>query len=272
MAFFCRLRNRGLYGELREHDACQWLHGQLAQLPDIVSAGQVLKRDPAHSVRVIESCEGSGPALLCKFFPTLGVGDRLRQRLRLDRPARIHRRLKALPESGLPIPPSLGHITFSGFGSIWLCPLVAGKNLLYWADDGLPGTEQEQLQLLNPVVDAMLDLHRAGFVHGDFKWGNVLYSPQSSTCWLVDVDGVCATGEGFTAGKLRDLARFLLDCSEAGVAEPAISRLLSRYAEGAGQGRETVAGLTAPLMARLRQRHIQRYGEGYRLTRDNLDL
>ena len=267
MASFHKVRGKGLYGELGDHAACQWLHEQLNQFAEIVDAAQLLKRDPAHSVLVVAPRQGSGPALLCKFFPTQGVGDSLWQRCRLDRPARIHRRLKTLPDTGLPIPPSLGHVTLSGYGSAWFCPLVAGTNLLHWADDGLPSSEEEQLRLLNPVIDAMLGLHRAGFVHGDFKWGNVLCSLESRACWLVDVDGVRSTGAGFTSGKVRDLARFLLDCKEAGVAESLVRQLRDRYAQGSGLEREAVAARTDPVVDLLHQRHIRRYGVGYRLTR-----
>lgn len=265
MATYCRIREKGLSGELRDDDRCSWLREQLGHFRQIILTAVLLKQDPAHSVLVVTPAFGDGAALLCKFFPARGFGDRVRQGCGLDRPARMHRRLKKLPDAQLPIPPSLGHISLKGFGSAWFCPLVGGKTFLHWAGQGLPSSEDQQLQLLNPVVDAMLGLHQAGFVHGDFKWGNVLYDSDQNHCWLVDVDGVSPSGPGFSRGKARDLGRFLLDCEEAGVSETVIPQLLARYACSAALDPGIVRGRTEPVVSLLRQRHSQRYGPGHRL-------
>jgi len=268
MSPFIRIRRRSLAGHVRgelstdSHYAA--LLAEADRLAALVDRGKVLKRDPEHSVLVIAAAPGTA-RLLCKFFPEQGLVDRLWQRWGLDRPARMHRRLKRVAGRDLPIPPTLGHVSVTGVGAAWFCPLLPGFSLLHWAGDALPDTLRERAALLLPVVDTMLELHTAGFVHGDFKWGNVLR--DGDACWLVDVDGLRTVPPGgFCRGKARDLARFLLDCDEAGVPEAEVRALLCRYAELAARPVDEVEARVTPILARLRERHRRRYGEGYRLT------
>lgn len=268
MVTFTRFRRQGPTGTIRG----EWIaDARYGALPDVAqhlkrlaSAGEVLKRDPTHEVLVVE-LQPRAMRLLCKFFPEHTVGDRIRQRWALDRPARMHRRLRRAASLALPLPISLGHVSVAGVGAAWFCPLLPGKSLLHWTGENLPATPEGRAALLLPVVKTMDTLHAAGYVHGDFKWGNVLR--EGDTCWLVDVDGVRAVAPtGFCRGKARDLARFLLDCEEAGVPSPEVHALLQHYAELASFSREAVETRVNPILSRLRERHRRRYGEGFRLT------
>jgi len=268
MSAFVRIRQHGpsenVRGELTADPRYAALGAEAGQLATLVGNGELLKRDPTHSVLVVVVTPDT-PRLLCKFFPEQSFGDRLRQCWGLDRPARIHRRLKQVAAMDLPIPPSLGHISVKGVGAAWFCPMLPGTGLLHWAGDSLPDTAEQRTALLFPVLDTMGKLHAAGFVHGDFKWGNVLL--DGDTCWLVDVDGLrTVRHDGFCRGKARDLARFLLDCEEAGVPAVEVEALLCRYAELTAHSIAAVKARVGPIHARLKERHRRRYGEGYRLT------
>ena len=261
---FVRGRGPGKRGELSADPRYASLLTAVDRLAALVDDGTALKRDDDHAVLVVTPAAGASP-LLCKFFPVRSLLDRLWQRWGLDRPARMHRRLKRVTGSNLPVPPTLGHVSVAGVGAAWFCPLLSGTGLLYWTGDKLPDSPAGRAALLNPVLDTMLELHRAGFVHGDFKWGNVLR--DGDACWLVDVDGLRAvTVTDFCRGKARDLARFLLDCEEAGVPADEVWALMCRYAALAAHTTATVEARVNPVLARLRERHRRRYGEGYRLT------
>ncbi len=266
---FTTVRSRGssgpVWGELSSDPAYAELRRRAPGVAELLASGRVIKRDQGHAVLALDAASG-GPGLLCKFFPERGFGDRLRQRIRLDRPARIHRRLRPLAAVDLPIPTTLGHLAAEGLGSAWFCTLLPGRNLLHWAGEQLPDSGAARLALLSPVIDAMLRLHTSGYRHGDFKWGNVLVDEDTGACYLVDTDDLrVVPPRGVCRGKARDLARFLLDCREAGVPDMEAEALRRRYAEGAGLPVPQVERLVAPLLERLGRRHARRYGEGRRL-------
>ncbi len=259
----------GLSGELSRDFAGGALLQRIAELPRWLEQGERLKQDPGRAV-IRLSPGGALPDLLAKCYMARSWRERLKQWLGLARPALIHRRLRHLPASGSPLCLSLGHVRLLDGTAVWLTPLLEGRSLLYRAGPALPEIPQQQSELLVPVIEAMVALHARGLVHGDFKWANVLVDEAGGRVQLIDPDGVRICPAGTTGPRqIRDLARFLLDCEEAGVTPDIISQLTARYCSLRPCEEGTLRRPLERTLNKLRRRHRARYGANHRLLPPN---
>ncbi|WP_339670048.1 hypothetical protein [Dasania marina] len=116
------------------------------------------------------------------------------------------------------------------------------------------------------IAGQMALLHgKAHVLHGDFKWANILYDESTHRIILVDIDGarkLSASSKGFC----RDVARFILDCEEAGLSHDRVRRVLVVYAEKTGQQYDAVEAGINKYYIRLKQRHDNQYGKDFKLS------
>lgn len=118
---------------------------------------------------------------------------------------------------GISTPEALALVRDQGCKRSWLLTqlLDGAANCHQLAEQGLPADAKQQL--FQAGLTLLIQLHQTGFSHGDFKWANLMWQAEAQKLWLIDLDGVKASRSG-SKSQLRDLARFLLNAEEVGVA------------------------------------------------------
>jgi len=104
-------------------------------------------------------------------------------------------------------------------------------------------------------------IHRLGIVHGDFKYANLMYSMQRKELFSVDFDGA-----KFKSTKplfAKDVARFLVSMSEAGVSVKDRDGFLHEYAGLLDVDLGVLAERVAPQIKKIIDRHKIKYPERY---------
>jgi tRNA A-37 threonylcarbamoyl transferase component Bud32 len=93
--------------------------------------------------------------------------------------------------------------------------------------------------ILSKCVDTLLQLHKAGFIHGDLKWSNLLYvQNRNFDIVITDLDALKKTPSPWSQG--RDFARFLIAPEKYPMKEETIELLIERYLEATGPSRSTM--------------------------------
>jgi tRNA A-37 threonylcarbamoyl transferase component Bud32 len=119
-------------------------------------------------------------------------------------------------------------------------------------------TDAEKSGLMQQAGKTLAKLHGVGFVHGDMKWSNLLWSGSGFS--LVDLEGVTKASVGSRA-SYRDVARFTLNCEDMAVEPPLFEEFQSTYLSTTGS---SVVGLhqgVLPILESLRTRHRHKYGK-----------
>ena len=114
------------------------------------------------------------------------------------------------------------------------------------------------------ISSLMANLHQnANVLHGDFKWANILYDGEDSSVKLVDVDGArCQPKSG---SYFRDVARFVIDCEEAGLSPEVINLVVLNYAKKISMTIDDVESGMRAYYKKIKKRHNRSYGKGFRL-------
>lgn len=209
---------------------------------------ELLKAEPRREARRLEF--RGRPLLAKRFAARAWLADRAR---------RVHYNSLLLQGLGIRVPMSLGYAR----GGRWSLQVAE------WLADAVPllslaGSEQLAERVAPAVADLLAQLarlHRNGLVHGDLKWGNLLL--RGDECWLVDLDSLARARPG--KGGARDLARFTVDCEEAGAGVEFVRWVQQRYAAERGWTRERVESWMAADYSKISERHRRRYGAGHRL-------
>jgi tRNA A-37 threonylcarbamoyl transferase component Bud32 len=139
-----------------------------------------------------------------------------------------------------------------------------GKDLRCLIGDDLD-SDFAKNNLTIKIAKMMACLHgKANVVHGDFKWANILYDSLTSEVMLVDIDGARVAKPG---SKLffRDVARFIVDCEEAGLSKQLIKQTLECYSEFMRLPLNRVMQEVEKFHMRFKKRHEKRYGKSFRL-------
>jgi tRNA A-37 threonylcarbamoyl transferase component Bud32 len=130
----------------------------------------------------------------------------------------------------------------------------------------LPWRDQDDaisIDLMAQSADLLAQLHGAGWIHGDFKFGNLLYSANKKSVYLLDVEAVRHSRS--RDRRARDLARFLLNSLEVSVEESALRAFWERYA-GTEVGVTVAAHKVRKHLRELLRRHQQKYGRSANLA------
>lgn len=221
--------------------------------------GTVLKSDGRDSVGIVEI---TGRPCYIKFFMarsrlqrigfTLGLGRALRA-FDAGEMLAAHGALVAEPLACLRLSPAMVLVTAAVDGGDMKALWQSGSASVEWP------------ALMAHSAAALARLHKAGFVHGDCKWSNLLWSGNDVI--LVDLDDVRRSSRGGHRG--RDLARFVLNAEELSLDTGLLDTFLKVYAENTGAEKEAVVELLAPPLTDLRRRHERKYGRrGVRLLED----
>lgn len=251
-----------MYKDLSEApELCSWIDAG-GDAFKLASANKV-KDDPGLYSAVFEL---GSKKYFCKCFQLKGLKGVLQKIFGVDRARQLNKKSKRLFEEGVAIARPLG-VVVSNTQALWFSEVLPFRSLLYRVGEALPGTQFERAEIIDAALSAMCALHKAGYSHGDFKWANLLYDEQRKQIWIVDLDRVKKRrSKQFGQSSARDLARFLLDCEEAGVPREEYDSLYESYAKQLGLSESPVRDATQPILRKLQRRHVARYGAGYRLS------
>jgi tRNA A-37 threonylcarbamoyl transferase component Bud32 len=115
----------------------------------------------------------------------------------------------------------------------------------------------------------LANLHRSGYVHGDFKWGNLLVDCRLKRLVITDLDSVTAPLPQYRLTAMaKDIGRFVLSAEEAGLSASVIADFTDAYFDQLGITCKNdfikLNDRYRVVLATLRRRHRQRYPERYR--------
>lgn len=114
------------------------------------------------------------------------------------------------------------------------------------------------MQLMSAAGEVVGNLHSAGFVHGDCKWSNLLWSDGGF--FLVDLEAVSHAVPG-SRQQARDIARFTVNAEDLGVGAALYNQFFVSYLDRVGVSREALLAQVLPVLEELRARHLRKYGE-----------
>lgn len=218
--------------------------------------GRVLKNEQSGTVGLLEL---AGQDCYIKFFCSRSLIQRLGFALGLSRAARAFDAGVELARHGLAVAKPLACLRLPE-AMVLVTTAIQGIDLKALWLSQRPADEWKLI--LSRAAAALGKLHAEGFVHGDCKWGNLLWN--GSEVILVDLDGVQRSTSARRRG--RDLARFVLNAEELSVDKEIFEIFVSVYAKSTGSEKSAVIELLAPALAQLRRRHIDKYGQrGVRL-------
>lgn len=193
-----------------------------------------------------------------KFYIGKSRWQRLWFRLGLGRGSRSFRMANELLHHGILVPRPLSCVLVPR-GMILLTQAIPNATDLQamW-EGGLTETETGIAHSCWRMAGICLaELHNAGFVHGDFKWSNLLYHRENF--YLVDLEAVAVVRPG-SKKRFRDLARFTLNAEDMGASRYCYELFLNAYLETSGQVEEKIVAGTMPFLNAMRAHHIKKYG------------
>jgi len=219
----------------------------------------LLKRDPYSQVGLLQL---AGRPCCLKLYRCKSSLQSLQFALGRGRAVNSFDGGHSLRAAGIAVPEALALLRVPG-GMLLLCSAIEqAENLqMLWPRVDSCATRE---QILDRAAQLLAQLHSAGFAHGDCKWSNWLWA--QGQLYLVDLDAVCQAAAG-DRRQARDLARFTLNAEELSL-QPALYNLfLEGYLSAMGLSREVLMPPMLLELQRLRQRHLQHYGEpGQRLV------
>ncbi len=217
-----------------------------------------LKATPKLSARLLR--DGAGGLSFAKAYYLRGAR-RLAALCGRDHARRVYRHSAALLAAGVPVPTPLAYLRDGRRAAYYLCEaLTAATDLRALLDAGEFDALDMRHALLARIADTLARLHRAGFAHGDMKWANIMVEPAGGQLWLIDLDGLARPRWQREQRYARDLARFLVNAREFGLAEARIEAFVERYAAQRGLAVAAVWQRVQAPYDKLAARHRAKYG------------
>lgn len=176
------------------------------------------------------------------------------ERLSFYRKATTVRAFYADRDTAARLAPSLIYVDADQRSGRFCYDFVKGRDFrqLDWASQD----EAMTSALMQQTADVLGLLHARGWIHGDFKFGNLLRGDSDGRIYLLDIEGLRRSGG---RRRARDVARFLLNGLELGVPSSALQVFWQAY-------RSSQAGLNLSprkvkqQVKKLSKRHRQQYG------------
>lgn len=196
-------------------------------------------------------------ACYLKFYLSKSIWQRGSFRLGMGRGSRSFKMADTLLKHGILVPRPLACVLVPR-GMILLTEAVSGATDMQtlW-ERGLIDLNCDAHGCWQMAGTCLGELHKAGFMHGDFKWSNLLF--DKSNLFQVDLEAVAALRPG-SKKRYRDLARFTLNAEDMGAPKGCYKLFLDAYLNASGQLENTVVAGTMPYLNAMRTHHIKKYG------------
>ena len=220
---------------------------------------QLLKRTPKLDARLLHV---DGRQVFVKRYLGAGLLKRVMARLGLSRARRIFRISQSMIGVGVSVPEPYAWLSEHGCGhSIYVCEALNARDMKSVASDELGLAALGGVnKVFDNVAEMLCRLHRAGFVHGDMKWPNIMVETNGDHLVLVDLDGIRRPWLSKKKRFARDLARFVIDARELGVDEKSVQYFMRAYARRVDIAEKALWDNMAPSYRKLAERHRRRYG------------
>ena len=121
----------------------------------------------------------------------------------------------------------------------------------------IPGECSVTYDVISQAALLIAKTHFNGVVHGDYKWGNLMYVEANKSLHVVDFDGCFRSVNDKCFAE--DLARFLVNMYEAGMGSAAQNLFLKTYAEEMKKNVEVISRQVKPCMNKILRRHLSQY-------------
>ncbi len=82
--------------------------------------------------------------------------------------------------------------------------------------------------IMTKAAELIAAIHQSGYVHGDCKWGNFLWSDADKALYVVDFDGAKPYHD---KQATKDVARFIVSAKEAKTKEKLLSEFMTCYGD-----------------------------------------
>lgn len=172
--------------------------------------------------------------LWLKRFNTRGPFDHLRKIVFGSRAKRLFETSRRLHENGLPVPLPVAYFepTFRRRHSYYLSSVIENSENLLHAYKGRRELFADPDQVAAVLGRAVAEWHKAGAVHGDLKWGNILLRKSAGDIrvFFVDLDQAAVHPRPNIKGIRKDLGRFYRYGLDLGAKEWMKERFFSEYA------------------------------------------
>ncbi len=191
------------------------------------------------SVQKLPSATGDTEPVFCKHYPIKRGSQRLLARLGRYKSASVFVLTRKLCDREFPTPMPLAYfICRAGHrdGSFLFTENLDGfTDLRHWAKTGQTADYFSEHHLVARSLELMAELHAAGIVHRDFKFGNLLWHEDKRRLYLIDFDGAKTfSPETAVKPRARDIARFTLACHQVGLSQWSLEKVIDLYREKSG--------------------------------------
>ena len=230
------------------------------------SEAKIIKRDKYSRVGFVQE-ENIGKIYI-KHYSAKSWWHRISMFFNQGRAGRSFKVSDELLRNGISVPIPYALITANGsFGlpdsSYYLCQgLVKGKDFKsFYLSSDVKNSDliKDRLQYIGRQLAG---LHNCGYVHGDFKWSNIIF--QGSKLFFVDLDNTSKINSLDIEAK--DLARFILNAEELMTDKTVFNYFMKAYRKSRKNASINLMLRCKKDLEKLRNKHLVRYGNrGWRL-------
>lgn len=240
---------------------------QFAAIEPLTESSVLLKQDTKVRAGMVEL---AGHEYFCKAYLDHDYKDRLKSMLTQSRAKRAFAITQALFAANLPVPEPIGYVEITqgdrkGTGYLLLEALHNVVDLRRCIDRDDLNDWLDSHKILEKAGHLLAGFHNAGFVHGDFKWGNVLYHNSTGLLYATDFDGTKIVAaprkKNISAAQVKDIARFMINGEQAKVDSTRLNAFVASYCAHAQQEQAQLLEAVLPKMNAFRSRHLKKYGE-----------
>lgn len=218
----------------------------------------LLKQENSRSVFVGQF--HNGVKVFCKMYREKGLMAYCRQALLGSRAQQAHARTAIFSTTQACTPASLGYMVrrkgYLEYDSYHFCEYLSDAMALSEYFEMSTSKTNYQTELLTQLAIQLASVHANGFVHGDTKLSNFLYT--SSRLYFVDLDGFQAASK--RKSYARDIARLIVALLEVGVSEDKINTFVTEYCGHIGENRSKLINQLDPLIMMFQNKHKSKYG------------
>jgi len=202
----------------------------------------------------------------CPYFPFL-------KKMRFVPIPRVFRAWDAgivLAAMGVPLAEQLALVRLSIMEIVIVMFYIEGQPLMDWRPDHV---DDEDL-ILEKIGETVAKMHKAGIVHGDLKWSNIILHDGGKGLepYFIDLDGAkfLKSMQCKSSKKLRaqDIARFIVGGIESDVSLDLLISFIIGYASIANDVHE----LIKPVVSRMRILFGRKQLEGVQEATEKLEL
>jgi len=211
-----------------------------------------IKEDKESYSAVIDLSDLKLGLVFLKVYYRKSLKRRLQYLLGKARGLRTWNVQKKLLSADLKIPAPIAYLDDGEVECLLSSFIPNARDLRSFMGDPSLNSQFRQLKLGAHFVDLVASFHRKGFVHGDCKWGNLLWVEGAEQLLFVDFDGAGVYSKTLAA---KDIARFIVNAEEAGISAELMTATISQYAALMNEDVAVLKDRIQPIIDNIKARH-----------------